>query len=358
MMRIKSKAINFQKNKGLYHQAFITGGIFLILAVLLAINLGVADIPFNKSVAIIMSKIPFLKKLVSVEDISQSSMIIILNLRLPRILLAAIVGAGLAVAGAAFQGVFKNPMAEAHNLGISSGAALGAALTLAFGCGANFWGFGLVTVNAFVGAIVTSLLIYNIARIGNKVQSLVLLLSGISINIFFTSIISLIMAFKREQIESIVMWTMGSVVTADWNKVWLVLPIVLSAIAIIMIYSRDLNIILLGDESAKSLGVSVGKVRKIVLGVSALMVAAIVSVSGIIGFAGLLIPHMIRLLFGPDHRIVIPFSALGGAVFLIACDTLSRTLVPPYEIPLGIVTSLFGIPFFLYLIYRNKKKVS
>lgn len=348
--------MSFINRQSFYRKFFLTGVIFLILTVVTVTNLGVAGISLKDCLMIILSKFPVLGKLAP-DDIDQASVIIVWNLRLPRILLAALVGAGLAVTGASFQGIFKNPLVEPYVLGISSGAALGAALTMVFGLENSYFGFGLVTVNAFIGAAGTVLLVYNLARVGHKVASAALLLTGIAVNLLLSSLISLIMAFKREQIERIVMWTMGSVATADWNEVLTVFPILIGAVTVIFILAKELNLMLLGDDSAKSLGVEVEKVKKAILFTGALIVATVVSVSGIIGFVGLIVPHIIRLLFGPDHRVVIPFSALGGAILLIVCDTFARTLIPPNEIPVGAVTSICGVPFFLSLLYKNKKKV-
>lgn len=348
--------MNYSVHRNYYRKVFGAGVILLILAIVVVVNLGVAKVSLEQSLMIILNKLSVLNDLIPVKNIDPASRIIILNLRLPRILLAALVGAGLAVTGAAFQGIFKNPLAEPYVLGISSGAALGAALTMAFGAENIMFGFGVVTVNAFIGAIGTGLLVYNIARIGHKISSLTLLLTGTAVNVLLTALISLIMTFKREQIERIVMWTMGSVATADWNEVLTLLPIALGAM-VIYSFAKDLNMMLLGDESAKSLGVEVEKVKKYLLITSALIVALVVSVSGVIGFVGLIVPHIIRLLFGPDHRVVIPFSALGGAILLIVCDTIARTIAPPNEIPVGVITSICGVPFFLALIYQNKKKV-
>jgi iron complex transport system permease protein len=349
--------MSYINNRSYYQKFFWAGVVFLILVLVTVTNLGVANISWDQCLKIILNKLPVFNNLIPVENIKYSSRNIVLNLRLPRILLAALVGAGLAVTGAAFQGIFKNPLAEPYVVGISSGAALGAALTMALGAEKIAFGFGLVTVNAFLGAVGTGLLVYNIARIGHRISSITLLLTGTAVNILLTSLISLIMTFKREQIERIVVWTMGSVATTDWNEVLTVLPVVLGAMIVIRIFARDLNMMLLGDESAKSLGVEVEKVKKRLLLICSLMVALIVSVSGVIGFVGLIIPHMVRMLFGSDHRVVIPFSALGGALLLIVCDTIARTIAAPNEIPIGVITAICGVPFFLSLLYQNKKKV-
>lgn len=349
--------MTFNRLREYQQKLFFVGLVILALTIMLVANLGVVQVPWEQSLKIILNRLPVVKQLISMGDIDQTAQIIILNLRLPRVLLAALVGAGLAVTGAVFQGIFKNPLADPYVLGLSSGAALGAALTMTWGTTNLSSGWGLVTVNAFIGAIGTGWLVYSIARIGHRISGVTLLLTGTAVNILLTALISLIMTFKREQIERIVMWTMGSVATADWNEVRMLLLIVLSGAGIIYFFAKDLNMMLLGDESAKSMGVEVEKVKKYLLLVGTLIVAMVVSVSGVIGFVGLIVPHIIRLLFGPDHRGVIPFSALGGALLMVVCDAIARTIAAPNEIPIGIITSICGVPFFLILIHQNKKKV-
>jgi len=348
--------MTFIENKSYYKRVFAIGVFLLIIVIIAATNFGVADISFKQTVLIVINKIPILNKFVSTEGIKSTSIIILLNLRLPRILLACLVGAALSVVGTSFQGIFKNPMADPFVLGVSSGAALGATVTMVFLKEIHFFGMSMVAFTAFIGAIITTFLVYNIARVGTKVPVATLLLAGIAINYLLSSIISLLMTFNNDDIEKIVMWTMGSFSTAGWNEVILLFIIVVPSILFIATYSRDLNIMLLGEDSARSLGIDVNGFKKHIFVISTLMVAAVVSVSGIIGFVGLIIPHAIRMMFGSDNRVVIPFSALGGAIFLIVCDTLARVVVPPSEIPVGIITSIFGVPFFIYLLYRTKKK--
>ena len=348
--------MTFIENKSYYKRVFAIGVFLLIIVIIAAANFGVADISFKQTALIVISKIPIVNNFVSTEGIKSTSIIILLNLRLPRILLACLVGAALSVVGTSFQGIFKNPMADPFVLGVSSGAALGATITMVFLKEIHFFGISMVAFTAFIGAIITTFLVYNIARVGTKVPVATLLLAGIAINYLLSSIISLMMTFNRDNIEKIVMWTMGSFSTAGWNEVILLFIIIVPSILFIATFSRDLNIMLLGEDSARSLGIDVNGFKKYIFVISTLMVAAVVSVSGIIGFVGLIVPHAIRMIFGSDNRVVIPFSALGGAIFLIVCDTLARVIVPPSEIPVGIITSIFGVPFFIYLLYRTKKK--
>ncbi|MBZ9634944.1 FecCD family ABC transporter permease [Clostridium sp. FP1] len=348
--------MTFIENKSYYKRVFTVGVFLLIIVMIAAANFGVADISFKQTALIIISKIPIVNNFVSTDGIKSTSITILLNLRLPRILLACLVGSALSVVGTSFQGIFKNPMADPFVLGVSSGAALGATITMVFLKETHFFGMSMVALTAFIGAIITTFLVYNIARVGTKVPVATLLLAGIAMNYLLSSIISLMMTFNSDNIEQIVMWTMGSFSTAGWNEVILLSIVVVPSILFISTFSRDLNIMLLGEDSARSLGIDVNGFKKYIFVISTLMVAAVVSVSGIIGFVGLIVPHAIRMIFGSDNRVVIPFSALGGAIFLIICDTLARVVVPPSEIPVGIITSIFGVPFFIYLLYRTKKK--
>jgi len=347
----------YSEKKSYYRKVFIGGVILLLLIIIGSTNIGVANISVKQTAEILLSKIPLVNKFITLDNVKESSIVIILKLRLPRIILASFVGAGLSIVGASFQGMFKNPMADPYVLGISSGAALGATLSMVFGIDSHITGLSLTALCAFIGAVITTLIVYNIARIGSKVPSTTLLLSGVAISFLLSSIISLIMTFKREQIERIVMWTMGSVSAASWNHVLVVIPVVIISTIVLYFLSRDLNVYQLGEDDAKTMGIETEKLKKYILLICTIQVSVAVSVSGIIGFVGLIVPHVVRFLTGSDNRVVIPFSALVGAIFLVLCDTIARSIVPPMEIPVGIVTSIFGVPFFMYLLYKTKKKV-
>lgn len=274
------------------------------------------------------------------------------NLRAPRILLAVLVGGALSVCGATYQSIFRNPLTDPYVLGISSGASLGAAIAILLGWQAYLWGVGSC---ALITGLLTILIIYRIASIGNRMHTTTLLLTGVCITFLISAIIAFLMVLNQDKMDSIIFWTMGSFATASWSDVAFVAPIVVVGTAVVLYYSRDLNLLLAGSETAQSLGVEVEKVKRILLIATTLMVAFCVSACGVIGFVGLVVPHCIRLVSGPDNRRVVPLAVLVGGLFLLLCDTLARTVLMPNELPVGSLTSLVGAPLFIYLLYKNKK---
>lgn len=283
---------------------------------------------------------------------------IIWRVRLPRVLLSGLVGAGLAMAGATFQALFQNPLAEPHILGVSSGAALGATIAMVFGAASiQFFGIGFIGICAFAGALLTTVLVYGVARTGGRAATVHLVLAGMAISSMLSAIISIIMIFNQGQINEVYFWTLGSFSGASWVKVAFMCVFAVLCGLGFLLYSRDLDALTTGEETASSLGVDTAKVKKSLILIASLLVAACVSVSGIIGFVGLIIPHILRMLTGASHRKLLPFSALGGGIFMILCDACARTVASPSEIPVGAVTALFGAPYFIFLLYRNKGKV-
>jgi len=280
------------------------------------------------------------------------------KIRMPRILLAVIIGMALAGSGVVFQAVFQNPMADPYVLGISSGAAFGAASVIVTGFVVSLPFFSTVTLGAFIGAMTTSLVVWQISKVGGKTQVMTLLLSGIALNFLLSSAISMLMVFNRDQVERIVFWTMGSVATASWSKVGLMFFPVLMGLIVFMIFARDLNIMLMGEDVAESLGVNVEKLRVILLLVASAVTASAVSMSGVIGFVGLIVPHAVRLFVGPDHRKLIPLSVLTGGIFLLIADTIARTMFAPSEVPIGVMTALIGAPYFIFLLQKGKGKMA
>lgn len=324
--------------------------VMLLLLVVIAISFGAANITAIDTLKIILSQIPIINNFIDVSQVPQTSFTIVTKVRLPRVLLGGLIGMNLSVVGATYQGIFKNPMADPYILGISSGAALGSAFSIVLGLNNN-------AVLAFIGALLTTYLVYSVARVGNKAPTVNLLLAGVAVSFFLSSIISLLMVLFTKQIDKIVFWSLGSLASANWNRVLLVFVLSIPMIILIIANSRELNIISTGEESAKNLGVNTEKTKKFLLIISSLLIATSVSFTGIIGFVGLIIPHSVRMLYGADHKRLLPLSALYGMGFIIICDTLARILIAPTEIPIGAITSFFGAPYFIYLLYKNKKKV-
>ena len=283
-------------------------------------------------------------------DIMQSP--IFWRLRLPRVLMSVLVGAVLSVCGAAYQSIFRNPLTDPYVLGVSSGASLGAAVAILLGLEAVAWGVGGM---ALAAALATVWLIYRIASIGNRMHTTTLLLTGVCLTLLISALISFLMVLNQEKMDSIIFWTMGSFGSSSWNDVAVLAPVAALGIGVVLWYGRDLNLLLAGSEAAKSMGCEVEKVKRVLLLATTLMVAFAVSSCGVIGFVGLIVPHAVRLVAGPDNRRVVPYSMLCGALFVLVCDTLARYVLRPSELPVGSLTSMVGAPLFIYLLYRNKK---
>lgn len=281
--------------------------------------------------------------------------IIIWKIRLPRICLAVLVGGALAVVGAVFQAMFANPLADPHILGVSSGAALGATIAMLTGVTFNILGIGAIGCFAFVGALVTVFVVYALAKVCGVDSIVNILLIGTAVSTMLSAVISILMVFNHDQIEKVYLWVMGSVSAATWLKNAFVVIVVTICMVIIMIHSRKINLLMMGEEDASCLGLDTDKIRKRLMVLCSVTVAATVSVSGIIGFVGLIIPHCVKMIVGSDHRRVLPYSFLCGSVFLVVCDTIARTIAAPTEIPVGIITSVCGAPFFIGLILKQKK---
>ncbi|MTI67841.1 MAG: iron ABC transporter permease [Firmicutes bacterium] len=326
--------------------------ISLFSLILISTTLGTVKIPIKNVLKIILYK---LNLDIDISNIKASDIFIVTNIRLPRIILASLVGAILSLVGTSYQAIFKNPMADPYVMGASSGAAFGATLAISIGIGSGILGFGVTNLLAFISAMLTTVIVYNLAKVGSKISTTSILLAGIVMTAFLSSIISLMMIFNHEELGKIVTWTMGSFNGANWNQIILVTIPVLIGLIVILSFSKEMNAFVLGEENAQSLGVNIELMKKTILVISSFLAACAVSVSGIIGFVGLIVPHLFRLIFGSNHKILLPVSVLGGAIFLLICDTLARTILNGIEIPVGIITSIFGGPFFLYLLKRSKK---
>lgn len=282
---------------------------------------------------------------------------VVMEVRLPRILTAALVGGGLAVAGAVFQAILLNPLADPYTLGISSGAAFGASLAIVLSLFGISVPSGLsIPVFAFLGAMATLIGVFSLASPDNRLSSNTLILSGVIVAAILSAGIGFIKYLADEQVSVIIFWLMGSFVGRTWSDVLSTTIVVLPGLLFILYFARDLNVMALGERTADTLGVETARVKKMLLLCASLITAICVSVSGIIGFIGLIIPHLLRLILGPDNRMLLPACFLGGAILLLGADTITRAWLPS-EIPIGVLTSLIGGPFFCY-IFRKKQMAS
>ena len=282
---------------------------------------------------------------------------IVWKIRMPRVVLAGLVGASLAIAGAAFQGLLKNPLADPYTLGVSSGASVGAVTTLFFGISVPILGIFTLPVFSMIGALVTMFLVISFAKLVDRAMKMeTIILTGIIFSSFLGSVISLMIALTGEELRQIISWLLGSVSMRGWSFVQMAIPFVLIGTLLLWLNRRELNAMLFGEERAQHLGVNVKKRKMMILIGGSMLTGTAVAVSGTIGFVGLVVPHMTRLLFGSDNRHVLPLSFINGAALLIICDLVSRTIIAPTELPIGVITAFIGAPVFAFIFFRQRKK--
>lgn len=287
---------------------------------------------------------------------SESDTAVLLQLRLPRVLGAFVVGSALGAAGALMQAVFRNPLADPYVLGASAGASLGAVAAFLVGTAWSALGFGSVPLLAFVGALGSLLLVYWLASVGGRAPVFRLLLAGVMVTSMLGAVSSFLIVFSPRlgnQLRSVFVWMLGGVALAGWQQLAVLFPLLCAGLAAAWLLARPLDALALGEESAAGLGIDVERVRLLSLACSALLTALAVAAGGLIGFVGLVVPHTLRMLIGPRHRLLIPAAALAGGPYLVLVDLLARTVAAPSEVPLGILTALLGAPFFLYLLRRS-----
>lgn len=330
------------------------GVILLLLSILASLSLGTANLPILQIADILGKHIPWAGDYIDVTW-QQSAEQIINKVRLPRVLLGILVGASLSVAGAAFQGVLRNPLADPYALGVSSGASVGAAFLIYFGLQMALFGQWSVPIVAFVTGLISLFLVLKLAQIDGKLKMETLILSGVVMQAFLGAIVSFMVSISKQVINEIVFWLMGSLAMRGWPYITIISPYLVIGLVILLSYARSLNLLALGERQASHLGVNVERTKLIVLIVATFITSAAVSVAGVIGFVGLIIPHLVRLIVGPDYRLIIPLSAIGGGIYVLWADTLARTLLSPMEIPLGVITAFLGAPFFAYLLHKDKK---
>jgi iron complex transport system permease protein len=322
--------------------------LFWALVAVLSSTIGPAEISFGECISILCSRLPW----VSAENVSEVHETIIFRVRLPRILMASLVGASLAVAGAVFQGLLRNPLAEPYILGVSSGAAVGATVAMVVGLGTV--GFVFVPALAFIGALIAMVAAYQLAKIGRTVPVHTLILAGVVVNAFFSAVVMFIVSRAGPRLHGIMFWLMGNLepVAGTAMLARFVVPLVLVGFVVIGLYCRDLNVLAFGEESAVQLGMNAAAVKRVLFVSASLITGVVVAMSGMIGFVGLVVPHSVRMIVGADHRSLIPTAAIAGASFLIVADTVARVA----SVPVGAVTALIGCPFFAYLL-RTRKRV-
>ncbi len=328
------------------------------LVTVFSLNIGFAQIPIPHIVRILLNEVPIVANPLGSSGFSESERLIVIQIRLPRVFAGILAGVSLATSGVVFQGIFRNPMADPYILGVSSGAALGAALAIVLKVGFTLFGIETVPVMAFIGAVIASLAVYNIARVGSRVPMVTLLLSGIAVSIFLSAVVSTLQILAGWELHQLVFWLMGGFSYVKWKDVWAILPLTCIGVLLTYLFARDLNIMALGEEEAQHLGVDVERSKRILLALGSLLTASAVSISGLVGFVGLLVPHLTRILVGPDHRVLMPSSLLTGAIFLVSCDAIARVIFMPSELPVGIITALSGGPFFIYLLRKKKGSYS
>jgi len=320
----------------------LSAWLLLGLIFLLSLSLGAVNIGPGRLLSVLIRG-----------DRSNTDWIIIMKLRLPRALQASLTGICLALGGTVFQAVFRNPMAEPYILGISSGAALGASMTVFAGFSFSFWGISALGIGAFAGAGLSLLILFlffGIRRYSNRIG---LLLGGVVLSFFLSSFMSLILSMDRDLASSILFWSMGSFTTASWDKILFLSPLTLAGVFFFLTRSNALNLLTTGEETAHTLGLNVRKRGNLFLLAASLLTAAAVACSGTIGFIGLLVPHGVRLITGAHHRRLLPLVVPCGAGLMLLADLLARAVHPPMEIPVGVITGLLGAPLFLFLLKRN-----
>ncbi len=328
----------------------------LITSILLASAFGAVDISLPDILKMALNKVAIFDFPNTWRAVDET---IILQIRLPRVIGGALVGAALATAGVLFQGLLRNPMADPYIIGTSAGAALGATIAMILPVNLAFLGFGLVPLAAICGAFATVFLVYNLARVGGKTPMISMLLAGFVVSALLAAIIAFLMSISDRvglDLRSVYSFLMGHVSVTGWMQIAVIAPLVIGGIIGTRFFAFHLNAFSLGEEGAAYLGIEVERDKILILALGSLLTAAAVSISGLVGFVGLVVPHAVRLSLGPDHRSLIPASALAGSAFVVIADLLARIILAPVEIPVGVVTAIIGAPFFLYLLRHSRRE--
>jgi iron complex transport system permease protein len=322
----------------------------LLVAIFLAVMLGAVTIPAGETLNILLHRAGLASVAGSWSPADDS---IIWSIRLPRVLAAALVGGGLATAGALFQAVLRNPLADPYVIGTSAGAQLGVTLAVLSPVQFALAGFGPLQLGAFTGALVTVLFVYWLARTAGRTPIVTLLLAGFVVSSFLISATSFL-ALTNHRMDDVLSWTMGSVSVSQWKQLAVAAPLMVFATLTCFLFARRLDVMQLGEDQATHLGIRVERLKVSVIVLASLLTALAVTLAGVVAFVGLIVPHAVRMIYGPSHRILLPASALGGALFVVVVDLAARTISAPAEIPLGIMTAVAGAPFFLHLLRRSR----
>jgi iron complex transport system permease protein len=326
--------------------------ILLTITLMLSVAVGAVYIPPSSILKIMLSTFGFQ---MGPGLVSETMMTIVLQLRLPHTILIAIAGAALAASGAGYQGLFQNPLADPYLIGVASGAGLGAVLAMSFRWPGNLLGFISIPMAAFLGSAITVIIVYRLARFGNALSITNLILAGVAVGSFASALTSFIMLYSEGEVRRAIAWLLGGSTLSGWAPVIASLPYIIISLGILISSGYALNVLQFGDEQAQQLGLPVERVKILIILAASLATATAVSFTGVIGFVGLIVPHMVRILWGPDYRKLIPLSILAGATTLLIADLLARTLIAPQEIPVGVITALAGAPFFLWILRRSQR---
>jgi iron complex transport system permease protein len=335
------------------HQPYLWSLSLLLAALILSIAAGPVLIPLPTLARILASTIPGVHL---AADWPETFATIVLKIRLPHTVLIVLTGAALSGSGAAYQGLFRNPLADPYLIGVASGAGLGAVLAMTIKWPASWLGFFTVPVAAFLGAALTVALVYSIARVGSSLPTTTLILAGVAVSSFATSLTSFLMLRSTSELRRAIGWLLGGSVMSGWPPVLAALPYIVIGLGILLLSGHALNVLQFGEEQAQQLGLPAERVKALLLLAASLATAAAVAFSGIIGFIGLIVPHLVRMIWGVDYRRLIPLSILGGGSALLLADLLARLVLAPQVLPVGIITALAGAPFFLWVLRRSKNQ--
>lgn len=331
---------------------FALNSILLVIALLASLAIGAVFIPPSSLLKLVTAN---LLDSLNIQNVPETFHTILFSLRLPHTILMVLTGAALGASGAAYQGLFQNPLADPYLIGVASGAGLGAVLAMSYRWPANFLSFFAIPMAAFIGALATVAIVYLLARTGNVVPTTTLILAGVAVGSFASALTTFLMFRSDGEVRRALAWLLGGSTLSGWGPVVAGLPYLIIGIALLLTSGHALNVLQFGDEQAHQLGLPVERAKTLVIIAATLTTAAAVSFTGIIGFIGLIVPHIVRIVWGPDYRRLIPLSLIGGATALLLADLLARVLLAPQQLPVGVITALAGAPFFLWVLRRYQR---